>query len=545
MLKKAKEDNKMSDKLLKNIPKTLQEDFVENRVVPFVGAGFSKNAIAPVGTAILDWDGLGRAVASYIPNYDYTNAIDALSLFETEFSRAKLIEIIAKELKIYSMKPGKAHRAFCALNFEAICTTNFDFLIEQALTESATPFSTIVSEDRLPINIQEKTKVIKMHGDFNHPEHMVITEDDYDCFLDKNKILATYISNMFITKTLLLVGYSLDDYDIRTLWKMIGSRLGKLHSPAYVVLVGANQLEISKFERRNIKVINLPGDKKNYSIILEEFFTEIKSLIDRETPEKIVLTNEKANEEFKMPSDDSKLCFISAPYNRISRLKDILYPILIRNSITPVTLDEVIMRGNIWTRKADLLINKSFMSIVDISDNNANVMWEYGHLTAKGKEVVLIRDKDVENNVPINISMAPYFEYSLTDDNEDFIEALEGVIQKIAISQNKLKNQEEHFRLLQKGEYNAAVISVFRFLEITLTNKFGANNSHSALMLLRLLNTNTQEDRENLQRAREYLSIRNKIVHTDTKIRKKKAFEIVECIASICRAINNGRIIML
>ena len=102
MFKKAKEDNKMSDKLLKYIPKTLQEDFVENRVVPFVGAGFSKNAIAPVGTAILDWDGLGRAVASYIPNYDYTNAIDALSLFETEFSRAKLIEIIAKELKIYS-----------------------------------------------------------------------------------------------------------------------------------------------------------------------------------------------------------------------------------------------------------------------------------------------------------------------------------------------------------------------------------------------------------------------------------------------------------
>ena len=110
--------------------------------------------------------------------------------------------------------------------------------------------------------------------------------------------------------------------------------------------------------------------------------------------------------------------------------------------------------------------------------------------------------------MPINISMAPYFEYSLTGDNEDFIEALEGVIQKIAISQNKLKNQEEHFRLLQKGEYNAAMISVFRFLEITLANKFGANNSHSTLTLLRLLNTNTQEDRENFQRAREYLSIK-------------------------------------
>lgn len=91
----------MADKLLKYIPKTLQEDFVDNKVVPFIGAGFSKNAIMLDGTDILDWNGLGRAMAAYIPNYDYTNAIDALSLFESEFSRTKLIEVMAKELKIY------------------------------------------------------------------------------------------------------------------------------------------------------------------------------------------------------------------------------------------------------------------------------------------------------------------------------------------------------------------------------------------------------------------------------------------------------------
>ncbi len=50
----------MSEKYLKYIPKTLQEDFIDNRVIPFVGAGFSKNAIAPEGTSILDWEGLGK-----------------------------------------------------------------------------------------------------------------------------------------------------------------------------------------------------------------------------------------------------------------------------------------------------------------------------------------------------------------------------------------------------------------------------------------------------------------------------------------------------
>ena len=32
----------MSGKYLKYIPRTLQEDFIDNRVLPFVGAGFSK-----------------------------------------------------------------------------------------------------------------------------------------------------------------------------------------------------------------------------------------------------------------------------------------------------------------------------------------------------------------------------------------------------------------------------------------------------------------------------------------------------------------------
>lgn len=147
----------------------------------------------------------------------------------------------------------------------------------------------IVSEERLPISTHEKTKLIKLHGDFNHPERMVITEFDYDTYVEKNKILSTYISNLFITKTLLLIGYSFDDSDIRTLWQIIGSRLGKLSTPAYVVLVDASPIEIARFERRNIKVINLPGNKADYPDILNEFFIEIKQVIDDKMPEQMVV----------------------------------------------------------------------------------------------------------------------------------------------------------------------------------------------------------------------------------------------------------------
>ena len=206
-------------KYLKEIPKTLQEDFVERRVVPFVGAGFSKNAFLPQGLYLPDWNELGRQVAEYIPDYEYTNAIDAVSLFEAQFSKIKLIELLAKILHVNDLTPGEAHRSFCSVFYDTICTTNFDFLLEHTLQETKRPYSIIVSEDRLPINTYEETKLIKLHGDFNHPERMVVTEHDYDIFLEKNKVLATYVSNLFITKTLFLVGYSLEDTDIRNICK--------------------------------------------------------------------------------------------------------------------------------------------------------------------------------------------------------------------------------------------------------------------------------------------------------------------------------------
>ena len=49
---------------LQYIPKTLQEDFVNNNVIPIVGAGFSKNAIIPPGITMPDWNQLGHNVAS-------------------------------------------------------------------------------------------------------------------------------------------------------------------------------------------------------------------------------------------------------------------------------------------------------------------------------------------------------------------------------------------------------------------------------------------------------------------------------------------------
>lgn len=64
-------------------------------------------------------------------------------------------------------------------------------------------------------------------------------------------------------------------------------------------------------------------------------------------------------------------------------------------------MDEIIIPGDLITRKIGTLISKASMIVVDLSGNNENVMWELGNAMSKNKEL-LFRAKDyrrVRNNI--------------------------------------------------------------------------------------------------------------------------------------------------
>lgn len=533
----------METTYLKYIPKTLQEDFIDNKVIPLVGAGFSKNGLLPEGVSMPDWNELGRIIASYISDYEYINPIDALSLFESEYSRVKLIEILAKELHINDIKTSDTYIAFCNLFFGTICTTNFDFVIEQTLTRCDRPYSIIISEDRLPISTKETTKLIKLHGDFNHPKNMVITEKDYDNFLENNKILATYVSNLFITKTLFLVGYSFDDVDIRGLWQIINSRLGNLYRLTYCVMVDASKTEIARFERRNVKVINLPGKKSEYRKILKMFFEEIKQLVDEKTPERMKATNDRAIEELLLPDEESRVCYIAAPFSKIPFLKELLYPVLYKYEVTPITLDEIVLPSDNWMTKSEALIKKSFMAVVDISGDNKYVTWELATLNNNQKNIILIcEQEDAGNHLGLlNTSNVLFYN---TGNTEKFINNFKNYVNDITkrYALNDLDELGEAKRLLKKNEFDAAVISAFRTLEKTL-REFCENKQYriANLSLTQMLHEIIK--REEIQIDEDEIMIltktRNNLVHAQISVNKTQAEKLVKSVERLILQIRN------
>ena len=301
---------------ISHFPKPLLDDLIAGRWLPVVGAGMSRNAVVPAGEHLPLWDDLGRRLAEEMPDYPYAGALDAISAYSHEYSRSKLVERLADLLFVDLARPGDPHLAFCSIPFDTVCTTNVDFLLERQYELGPRYCRPIVDEDQLSVaNRGSGVALLKLHGDLHHPQRLVVTEEDYDKFLEKYPMTATYLAHLLITRTAVFVGYSLDDPDFRQLWQVVGERLGKTRRLAYTILVDARPTEVARFERRGVKVISLPGKRSQYGQVLATAFNDLREyLYDNLIPASQV-TEEDPLKELSLPRQAlTRLCFFAVPF---------------------------------------------------------------------------------------------------------------------------------------------------------------------------------------------------------------------------------------
>lgn len=533
--------------ILDNIPKPLLDDIVSGNCIPIIGAGFSKNAIISSGKTIPNWDEMGEEIARLIPNYTYSNPIDAISTYCYEFSRVKLIEELIKILNVDSVQPGLPHKAFCELPFDIVCTTNFDFLIEKAYEVKTKYCRPVINGDQLSIaNSKKEVILVKFHGDLHHPESLVATEHDYDTFIEKNPILATYFGNLLITKTPLFIGYSLDDPDFRQIWKVIGERLGKMRRPAYVLTVGIDALRDKKYERRGVKVVNLPGKISNYGTVLETFFNDLRAywpssaikesdIIDEDTLGELLLPKESAN----------RLVYFSIPFTLLSFYKSYVFPIVESFGFVPVTPENVISSGDNIRAKLLALIDRSQILITDMSNRAAQT--EIGMALSRKPEppiILLIKEENYE--LPSGIANMLFVSRpaDLTSINNDFLSDFENLFKsqtKTLISQFDKEPQ----RLLDKKEYRAAIISVVALFETTIETELNDINSLMTFkrpptlqQMIEVAHANGLLDKKDVRWIQFGMYFRNRFIHMDDSITPKKARQIVDNIMRVINTIN-------
>jgi len=194
-------------------------------------------------------------------------------VYECLVDRTPLIQAVKGHIPDRQREPSSSLRILAKLPIDLYVTTNYDRLLEDALIAAMRPPFVVVQtpdgihgvehvsewlnqpKDSPEERAAKRPLVYKIHGTFFDPRKdengmeiddsaLIITESDYIDFLTllgsgSEESVPPTITGRFGINTLLFLGYSLEDWDFRVIYKIaLRKAINALKLPHYSVQVG-------------------------------------------------------------------------------------------------------------------------------------------------------------------------------------------------------------------------------------------------------------------------------------------------------------------
>jgi len=253
----------MSDANVSTVLRDLRRD---GRLIPFVGAGLSK----PLG--LPDWSTLMDFIAKeldYEPEVFKLNGND-LQLAEYYVIIKRSIGPLRSEMDRRfnpsddQIRESRAHSALVEMELPLIYTTNYDRIIERAFRLREARYHPIANlDDIASAPADTRTQIVKLHGTFDDDASLILTETSYFDRLEFESPIDIKMRADILGKTLLFIGYSLNDINIRyMLYKLHKMRRqmrreALRYPTAFLTTFGSNEIQSALLAEWNISVVNL------------------------------------------------------------------------------------------------------------------------------------------------------------------------------------------------------------------------------------------------------------------------------------------------
>lgn len=253
----------------------------------FLGAGFSKSA------GYVDWKNLLKTIAEDL-ELDIEKEHDLVSLaqycYNKNGNRSMINEVIFEEFT-KEKNIDENHKIIARLPIFTYWTTNYDSLIEDALTEAKRVVDVKYINQHLSLTKPHRDAVVyKMHGDKSNPEEAVLIKDDYEKYYRKHAQFITALSGDLISKTFLFIGFSFSDPNIDYILSRVrvdyGNQNNRQHYAIMRKIKEADYVDRAEYEYSKRKYEFFVEDLKRYNIralLIDEYseITEILVEIDR------------------------------------------------------------------------------------------------------------------------------------------------------------------------------------------------------------------------------------------------------------------------
>lgn len=178
--------------------------------------------------------------------------------FETLLGRQALVQALKEEVERLeaSQLPLARLVADAVVPGTKVVTSRFDRALERALEARRTPYVRIVRDTDLPFFDESKVTVIKIQGDIDQPDSLVVTDDDLDEFVRRLPTVSDVVRAFFATKTLVFLGYDLAGLTFKRLFGEISRELKGFRRTAYAVAAEAlPEVEQRYWQQRGVELL--------------------------------------------------------------------------------------------------------------------------------------------------------------------------------------------------------------------------------------------------------------------------------------------------
>jgi hypothetical protein len=195
----------------------LVEAVRERRCILFAGAGLSMAVGLPSWSQLIDHMRAELGLADDVTDADYQALAEYYRLEKGSIGALRSWMDRTWSVSEQKVAKSKIHKLIVNLDFPILYTTNYDNNLEVAYRLAGRDFTKIVNARDLTHSSEGCTQIVKFHGDFEEDSSMVLAETDYFDRLNFESPLDVKFRADALGKTVLFIGYSMSDLNIRLL----------------------------------------------------------------------------------------------------------------------------------------------------------------------------------------------------------------------------------------------------------------------------------------------------------------------------------------
>ncbi|OOF37345.1 SIR2 family protein [Rodentibacter heidelbergensis] len=287
----------------------------------FVGSGFSKFSETDT-IKFPSWGELIETLKSEI-NTNETDYLKIAQLYYLEFGEYRLYQKLRESIPLHAAPSDFHIKLFQILQPKYIITTNWDNLLEKTIAENGLIYDIVKTESDLVKSILPN-KLIKIHGDFES-HNIIFKEDDYLNYSINNPLFDNFLKHILSTTTVLFLGYSYNDSDLKQIIKWI-EKNSKISPPRFLLNMKTESSQKKYLENHGIKHLEIKSESIIYNELYEKFFYSVENTIN--------------GEPFSQKKDISDIDVVEFFYNKLVGLDELntLLPEQVTNIFSNCTI---------------------------------------------------------------------------------------------------------------------------------------------------------------------------------------------------------------